>query len=228
MYPHSPKPIFTMALASVAALSLASCEFRETDAAQDAPLAERTSGELGEEPVDARGDAASATDPEPAETPAASIIREGFADEDAPQTPAEPVELVLPFADGTTLTRRAERLLEEALASAAMAQGWPIRLGGHSDSSGTDQANLRVSQARAEAAAAWLIERGVAAERITIIAFGEQNPLAPNARPDGSANDDGRRSNRRVELRIAPPRSKEAQSTGERSRGEQENAGEAR
>ena len=37
-----------------------------------------------------------------------------------------------------------------------------------------------------------------------MIAVGEQNPIAPNALPDGEPNEPGRARNRRVELEIAP------------------------
>ena len=39
-------------------------------------------------------------------------------------------------------------------------------------------------------------------ERIEIVAFGEQNPVEPNALPDGSPNEEGRAANRRVEVTI--------------------------
>ena len=51
----------------------------------------------------------------------------------------------------------------------------------------------------------WLVEHGVARERITVIAIGEQRPVAPNAHLDGSADEEGRARNRRVTLAIAPP-----------------------
>jgi len=40
---------------------------------------------------------------------------------------------------------------------------------------------------------------------MTIVAFGEQNPIAPNALPDGTPDLAGRAKNRRVELAVAPP-----------------------
>ena len=69
-----------------------------------------------------------------------------------------------------------------------MAEGGEIILRGHSDSGGSDDGNLRASQARAEAVRDWLVDNGIDSERITVIAFGEQNPAAPNALPDGSPN----------------------------------------
>ena len=64
---------------------------------------------------------------------------------------------------------------------------------------------MRASMARAEAVRDWLVENGADAERITTIAFGEQNPIEPNALPDGSPNEEGRAANRRVELTIDVP-----------------------
>ena len=148
----------------------------------------------------------------PSETPAAtpspsgvSIIREEVTETPSTPTPPKPLDVVVPFPDGTDVSPDAEELLELVLQSGAMREGWPITLAGHTDSAGNDQANLRASRSRAENVAAWLIERGVAPERIRVIAFGEQNPLLPNARPDGSPDEVARRRNRRVELRVAPP-----------------------
>lgn len=143
----------------------------------------------------------------PTAQPSASILRD---DEDMPPGPetvtlTEPVALTIPFPDGSDIGPAAERQLEALLQEAAIDESWPVILAGHTDSGGNDQANLRSSRARAEAVAAWLVERGVADSRIRIVAFGEQNPIAPNALPDGRPNESGRRTNRRVEVRIAPP-----------------------
>lgn len=66
-------------------------------------------------------------------------------------------------------------------------------------------ANLRASQRRAEVVRDWLVENGVAEDRIDVIAFGEQNPVSPNANPDGTPDEAGRAKNRRVDLTIAVP-----------------------
>lgn len=187
-----------IALAGALAFSLGACELRETGADNDVPADVEPDGDGTETPVDP------VASPAPEETAAASIFREEGAPETPPQVPPPPLELVIAFPDGALITPKAERALESALLSDAMAEGWPVLLGGHTDSAGNDQANLRASRSRAETVAAWLVERGVADERITVVAFGEQNPIAPNARPDGSANEQGRRANRRVEMLIAP------------------------
>ncbi len=137
-----------------------------------------------------------------------------------PEFQVEPIEGLEPqgsletrvyFPEGAELTEEARAELATVLASPQMGGGGGIILRGHSDSGGSDEANMRASQARAEAVSEWLVENGIDPERITVIAFGEQNPDAPNALPDGSPNEEGRAANRRVEIEVrskakaAPP-----------------------
>ena len=107
------------------------------------------------------------------------------------------------FPEGTALTEAARAELATVLASPQVAAGGKITLRGHSDAGGSDEANMRASRERAEAVRDWMIENGIAEERITVIAFGEQNPAAPNALPDGLPNEEGRTANRRVEIEVA-------------------------
>lgn len=142
--------------------------------------------------------------PEPDPTPSpTSIIREGF-DEPVPEVlPLAPLDARIPFADGgAELTESAIADLETLLASPQVKAGGPIVLRAHSDSAGTDEANLRASRERGEVVRDWLLERGIPAERLRLIAFGEQNPIEPNARPDGSPNESGRALNRRVDIHV--------------------------
>ncbi|MEF3168512.1 MAG: OmpA family protein [Deltaproteobacteria bacterium] len=73
-----------------------------------------------------------------------------------------------------------------------------IRIEGHTDSTGSEQANLDLSQRRAEAVKNALISRGIAPERLTALGYGESRPIASNATPEG------RQLNRRVEVFIEP------------------------
>lgn len=131
-----------------------------------------------------------------------------------PEFQVEPIEALqengkletrVPFVDGVELTEEARAELATVIASPQVTKGGRITLRGHSDSGGSDEANLRASQERAEAVRDWMIENGVAEERITVIAFGEQNPAQPNALPDGTPNEEGRAANRRVEIEVAAP-----------------------
>jgi OOP family OmpA-OmpF porin len=164
--------------------------------------------------------AAQAPDSEPSETPQPtpspagtpiSIIRPDIAPEASPEPEPEPLEATVPFAKGGyVLDETAEAGLADVLASPQLAQGWPIFLRGHTDSTGDDRANLRASRRRAEVVADWLVKHGVDKQRITVIPLGEQRPLAPNARLDGTPDEEGRAKNRRVTVTIAPPPGKNA------------------
>lgn len=69
---------------------------------------------------------------------------------------------------------------------------------GHTDSQGTADYNLDLSQRRAEAVRAYLISRDYPADRIQARGIGKARPVADNASPEGRAN------NRRVEIIIEP------------------------
>ncbi|WP_336987538.1 OmpA family protein [Altererythrobacter aquiaggeris] len=116
----------------------------------------------------------------------------------------EPLNTTVTFpAGGDVLDSAAIEALGKVMASEQIAKGKAVVLGGHSDAGGTDAANLRAAQARADAVRDWLIARGVADDRIRVISFGEQNPVQPNALPDGSPNEKGRALNRRVDITVA-------------------------
>jgi outer membrane protein OmpA-like peptidoglycan-associated protein len=71
-----------------------------------------------------------------------------------------------------------------------------ILVEGHTCNLGTHAVNLRIGQRRADAAKAYLIERGIAPERIRTGTKAETEPVAPNN------NEANRRKNRRVEFII--------------------------
>lgn len=74
-----------------------------------------------------------------------------------------------------------------------------VLLKGYTDAKGDDAYNLGLSKRRAEAVKAWMMTNGVSAERLDATGYGEADPVAPNQRPDGSDDPDGRAKNRRVE-----------------------------
>ncbi len=70
-----------------------------------------------------------------------------------------------------------------------------VEVAGHTDSTGSRAVNERLSLARAEAVKAYLIENGVAADRMTVQGYASTQPVASNRTASGRAQ------NRRVELR---------------------------
>jgi len=71
-----------------------------------------------------------------------------------------------------------------------------IRIEGHTDGVGSDVANLKLSQARADSVRAAISSRGVDSRRLDAVGFGEMRPI------DSNDTDDGRAANRRVEFII--------------------------
>jgi len=72
--------------------------------------------------------------------------------------------------------------------------GDDISVFGYTDSQGDDATKLRLSQERADAVRAYLVERGIAPDRIKAVGKGETQPAASKATPEGCAD------NRRVEI----------------------------
>jgi outer membrane protein OmpA-like peptidoglycan-associated protein len=77
----------------------------------------------------------------------------------------------------------------------------PVRIEGHTDAKGSDAYNQNLSVRRADAVRQWLVEKeGLKGAKITTQGFAAKNPVAPNTKPDGSDNPEGRQRNRRVEI----------------------------
>ena len=101
------------------------------------------------------------------------------------------------FATGkSTLSPDALRNVEKL---AGFLQEHPARnvlIEGHTDSTGSDELNLALSQNRADAVKEQLVAKGIAEERISTKGYGKKYPVATN---DTQA---GRQQNRRVEVII--------------------------
>jgi OOP family OmpA-OmpF porin len=74
--------------------------------------------------------------------------------------------------------------------------GAVAKLGGYTDSTGSNAANLRLSRSRAESARSSIEHNGLSATRVSADGFGSQNPVATNS------TDDGKAQNRRVALLV--------------------------
>jgi outer membrane protein OmpA-like peptidoglycan-associated protein len=71
-----------------------------------------------------------------------------------------------------------------------------VIVSGHTDNVGKESYNLNLSSQRAEAVAEYFLDKGIMPEQVTFGGFGSAQPIATNDTPEG------RRKNRRVEIRI--------------------------
>jgi outer membrane protein OmpA-like peptidoglycan-associated protein len=82
-----------------------------------------------------------------------------------------------------------------------------LRIDGHTDAKGTDAHNQPLSERRAAAVRSWLAAKGgVKGVTFSTKGFGSTKPVAPNTKPDGSDDPEGRQRNRRVEIVITKKR----------------------
>ena len=102
---------------------------------------------------------------------------------------------VITFRSGSAyMPESSLKVVDEVAAAIKDCDGMTIAVGGHTDATGSDEVNTTISQARADAVAAALTERGIDAGRITAKGFGSSQPKVPG---DG-ANE----ANRRIEFTL--------------------------
>jgi outer membrane protein OmpA-like peptidoglycan-associated protein len=103
--------------------------------------------------------------------------------------------------DKYTLLPKANDTLRKVGQVAASYPSSPMLIEGHTDGKGTHPYNMKLSENRAGAVKNWLVgNASIAGSRITTQGWGETKPVAPNKKPDGSDDPEGRQKNRRVEI----------------------------
>jgi outer membrane protein OmpA-like peptidoglycan-associated protein len=98
--------------------------------------------------------------------------------------------------DRYTLRPEATRVLDEAVAALRDDATLRIQIEGHTCNIGTAEYNLALGDRRANAVRDYLVSRGVAANRLTTISYGEERPKYDNSR------EETRRLNRRAALTV--------------------------
>lgn len=95
-----------------------------------------------------------------------------------------------------TLKPGAQSTLERLAAFLNQSSDSSVIIEGHTDSMGSDDYNMELSQRRAEAVKAALVQRNIDPQRVVAVGKGEAAPVA------GNESASGRQQNRRVELVI--------------------------
>jgi OOP family OmpA-OmpF porin len=96
--------------------------------------------------------------------------------------------------DRYSLRPDANRVLDEAVSALSQDPTLRVQIEGHTCNIGTAEYNLALGERRATAVRSYLLSRGVSADRLTTISYGEEAPKYDNAR------EETRRLNRRAAL----------------------------
>lgn len=101
------------------------------------------------------------------------------------------------FETGSAAIKKSSHaLLDQAVKVFTQYPTLRIEISGHTDDQGEDDMNMRLSDDRAAAVKTYLIDRGIAPERLSAVGFGETKPIATNKTAAGRAQ------NRRIEFKI--------------------------
>jgi len=96
--------------------------------------------------------------------------------------------------NSSDLTSKSRRLLDDVATRLNNHPDVYFEVAGHTDSTGSAEANRTLSTLRAEAVRDYLLTKGVSADRLVAVGYGEKRPIADNNDPAGRA------INRRVSL----------------------------
>jgi len=75
--------------------------------------------------------------------------------------------------------------------------GLQLAVEGHTDNVGSDEANMKLSQQRADTVRSFLVQQGLSPDMVTAVGLGEGEPVADNS------TNEGRQKNRRVEIIVS-------------------------
>jgi outer membrane protein OmpA-like peptidoglycan-associated protein len=87
-------------------------------------------------------------------------------------------------------------ILDEGSAALEKHTDKKVVVEGYTCNIGAEDYNLRLSEKRAEAVKTYMVEKGISADRLSTVGYGEANPVADNATRQG------REMNRRVEFKV--------------------------
>lgn len=87
-------------------------------------------------------------------------------------------------------------LLDRLVEIALRCPGAGIEISGHTDTDGDEDANMRLSERRAQAVLDYMLRAGLPAERMQAIGYGQNQPIASNDTAEGKAQ------NRRIEFTV--------------------------
>jgi outer membrane protein OmpA-like peptidoglycan-associated protein len=109
-------------------------------------------------------------------------------------------DVLFDFDKAELLPKAQETLTKAAALIKERAKG-TVQINGYTDSKGDDAYNMKLSERRANSVRDWFRTKGgLASFQFNTKGFGKTQPIAPNTKPDGSDDPEGRQKNRRVEI----------------------------
>ena len=103
--------------------------------------------------------------------------------------------------DQSTLTPEAKALLDKDIQSLKDDPKMNVRMAGYTSAEGSDEVNQKLSEDRANAVRNYLVEKGVKADRISIVGYGRTKPALYEVTP-GNINSPEAKANMRVLFEI--------------------------
>jgi len=118
----------------------------------------------------------------------------------APAPKPAPVFESIPFNENkTNISPQAAKILDEVGKTLKENPSIRVEIGGHTDATGSDKADMAISLKRAESVKKYLMDKfNISADRLVVKGYGKTKPIADNSTKEGRAK------NRRVEFRILP------------------------
>jgi OmpA-OmpF porin, OOP family len=96
------------------------------------------------------------------------------------------------------LLSESHRILNQVVDIMSRYPDFRLEISGHTDNTGADAFNMRLSQDRAKACYDYLVSRGISSRRMSYTGYGRTRPIADNK------TQPGRQLNRRVEFNLVP------------------------
>jgi len=117
-----------------------------------------------------------------------------------PKAVAPPTFENVPFNENkTNISPEAAKVLDEVGKTLKENPNIRVEIGGHTDSTGSDKADMAISVKRAESVKKYLMDKfNISGDRLVVKGYGKTKPIADNKTKEGRAK------NRRVEFRIIP------------------------
>jgi len=124
-----------------------------------------------------------------------------------PPPAAEPVKITLEDIhfdfDKATLTKVAQEILARDIATLKENPGVNVQIEGHTCAHGTEDYNMALGERRANAVKEYLVNQGIAADRMTTISYGETRLAMPEIPTPKNKQSTEAKANRRVHFETA-------------------------